>query len=372
MRIVFFGSSNYCLPVLESLFTNFKLSAIVTKKNQLVEKYALLHNVNVFTPIDTIELLGLTSQIRRIKPDLAVVADYGLIIPKEIFTIPRHQTLNIHFSKLPKLRGPSPVQYTILLGEKSAWISVILIDEGIDTGDVIWQSADYPINQLSNYQMNSEDLYKKLFKIIAAELPDIINKYVNGELKPQKQDHSQATYTKHFTRNDGFIPFQTLAAALNWKSRMLPAVEIKKWPLVNKIPQLLITNYQLSVTIERACRALSPWPGVWTYVRIAKRSQDTSDADKATTSVNSRWRNQDKKRLKILKVHLEPKQSNPLIPLNSGGRHTDVEWKLVIDQVQLEGKKPVSWKQFQEGYPCFRFENILQKSLGLKLFNPRG
>ena len=226
--------------------------------------------------------------LNNLKPDLAIVSDYGLIIPKEIFTIPRHQTLNIHFSKLPKFRGPSPVQYTILNGEKSAWITIILMDEGMDTGDIVFQKEVSSINtqQLTIDNETTESLYRKLFKIAAMELSQVIHDYTNNKLKPLRQLNSAATYTKSFTRQDGFISHQALDKAIKGKG---------------------------AIKMERMFRALSPWPGVWTIINIPQP-----------------------KRLKLLKSHIENN-------------------RLVLDEVQLEGKKPVSWKQFIEGYPDFSF-----------------
>ncbi|MBI4991224.1 methionyl-tRNA formyltransferase, partial [Candidatus Gottesmanbacteria bacterium] len=215
MKIIFFGSSEYCLPILDSLLKNFQLLTVVTKQASAAQQFAKLHNIAVFTPKDKKGLLELKDQISSLEPDLAIVADYGLIIPEEIFEIPQCKTLNIHFSRLPALRGPSPVQFTILTGEKSAWITVIIMAKEMDMGDIIWQkevpldsgkSTNYPINKLSNQQIGETtgSLYKKLFNIIALELPDIVNKYIKGEIKPQKQDHSKATYTKILTREDGY------------------------------------------------------------------------------------------------------------------------------------------------------------------------
>ena len=113
-RVVFFGSSEYCLPVLETINNNFQLQAVITRPKTLPAQLASSHNIKTFTPANQSELLALKDKITVLNIDLAVVADYGLIIPKEIFTLPRYKTLNIHFSKLPKLRGPSPVQYAIL------------------------------------------------------------------------------------------------------------------------------------------------------------------------------------------------------------------------------------------------------------------
>ncbi len=346
MKTIFFGSSDYCLPILKAIDSNFQLTAVVTKQNTASKSFAQSHNMKVFTPKDKSELLQLISQIRQIRPDLVIVADYGLIIQKEIFSIPQYKTLNIHFSKLPKFRGPSPVQYTILTGEKSAWISVIRMDEGLDTGDIVWQkeiplkknqSTNQLIIQSTNYPITetTEYLYKKLFNIIASELPDIINKYVNGKLIPIKQDNSLATYTKHFNRSDGFIPGTIINHALQGLS--IDQKQLKDWPLTNTVPQLSIINYQLSIT--RACRALSPWPGLWTEIKLPNKIM-TNSSDRLHLSSST------KKRLKILKAHLEPIASQGQ-PLRG--------YKLILEQVQLEGKKPVSWKQFTEGYPDFTF-----------------
>lgn len=282
MKIIFFGSSDYCLPILEALNNIFHLAVVVTKPQAAAKSFALSHNIKVFTPKDKEELLLLRDELSALKPDLAVVADYGLIIPSEIFEIPSHKTLNVHFSKLPALRGSSPVQYTILSGSKTAWISVIIMAAELDTGDIIWQKE----TELEGKE-TSGSLYQKLFNIASIELPDIINKYINNEFKPQKQNDSKATYTKHLTRQDGYISPQILAAALNRG--------------VGKL------------SIDRTIRAFTPWPGMWTTVNLPSP-----------------------KRLKLLKTHLEGE-------------------KLVLDLVQLEGKKPVSWKQFTQGYPGFSF-----------------
>src|SRR3989338_5833902 len=159
MKILFFGTSNYCLPVLETLHKNFDLVGVITLPKSPIEQFTLSHNIKVFTPNNKSELLSLKENLETLRPDLAIVADYGMIIPTEIFYIPSHQTLNIHFSKLPKYRGPSPVQYTILNGEKSAWITIILMDEGMDTGDILWQKEALRLKG----NETTPDLYRKLF-----------------------------------------------------------------------------------------------------------------------------------------------------------------------------------------------------------------
>ncbi len=315
MRVLFFGSSEYCIPILETLNKNFKLVAIITKKNQTVEKLAQKLNIPAFTPQDKKELYTLANKIHIFKPDISVVSDYGLIIPAEIFDIPKYKTLNIHFSRLPDLRGASPVQYTILRGDDKAWITIQLLDQGLDTGDIIWQKPfDYTQGKEGKNE-TADSLYKKLFNIASAELPDIISKYVHNELKPQKQNHSKATYSKILTREDGFIPFKLIKDALKGSTT--------------------------SIKLERSIRAYTPWPGVWTEITLrhlgwcAKHSSEVEESGIIY-----------KKRLKILKAHLESietiqdRKPNPIQDRK----------RLVPDLVQLEGKNPVTWKQFQEGY----------------------
>lgn len=304
LKVFFFGSSFYSLPVLEVLYRNFQLSAIVTKPDSAPLKFAQNHDVQFLTPIDKNGLRTLKDQVTRLKPDLFVVADFGMIIPPEIFNIPKFKTLNIHFSKLPDLRGASPVQFTLLRGDKAAWISIIIMDEGLDTGSILWQKE---IALGENYAAG--DLYQKLFNLVSSDLPDVINKYINKEIKPFKQNNLKATYTRILTRSDGFIPWKILKFSLEGKK--LSEAQFSIWPLYKYFSsQFSIVNFQLSIFIERASRALSPWPGLWTEISVHGKPQ----------------------RLKLLKLRLEDN-------------------KIVLDLVQLEGKKPVSGKQFQEGYP---------------------
>lgn len=319
MKVLFFGSSDYCLPILETLHTHFTLVGVVTKPSFPSESFAVSHKIPVFTPGNKAELRTLQNEFIQLQPDIAVVADYGLIIPRDIFTIPKMSTLNIHFSKLPRLRGATPVQFTLLRGGKSAWISVIIMDEAMDTGDIIWQ-REYPLS--GNETTGS--LYKKLFNNVASELPDIIYQYAANKLKPQKQNHTEATYTKILTRDDGFIPAPLLRKAI--EGEQLTEEQMKQWGLSKYIPaQLCIVH--CAFCIECAVRALSPWPGVWTEIAFREISPIH------------------KKRLKILKAHLEPPASQGVTLRGYQDQ------RLVLDQVQLEGKKPVTWKQFQVGYP---------------------
>ena len=320
LNTIFFGSSNYCLPILDLLRNNFHLLAVITKPDKptgrkqiltpsAVKKYALSHNIQVFTPSDRDELLLLRKSIPDHSPDLAVVADYGIIIPKTIINLPKYKTINIHFSRLPRLRGAAPVQHTILLGEKSAWISIFLMEEKLDTGDILWQKE----LKLEGVE-TSDFLYHRLFDIAADNLPEIIDKCAQGKIKPVKQDHSKATYTKRLTKEDGFIPFPFFKLAL--EGGKPTEAQLYSWLLYNSLISKHHTD--CATLIERAVRAFSPWPGVWTIIKLKTQMSKVKSEEK---------------RLKILKAHIEPAA------------------RLVPDLVQLEGKNPVSWKQFLTAYP---------------------
>lgn len=208
--------------------------------------------------------------------DLIVVACYGKILPKEMLKIPKYGALNVHPSLLPKYRGPAPVPHTILNDEKETGVTIILMDEEVDHGPVL-ASREFLI---SNFQFSNglgkpttPELLQTLWELGGDLLVKTIPKWIAGEITPQEQDHSIATYTKKFAREDGRI---------DWKAPV---------------------EY-----IERQIRAFTPWPGAFTF-----------------------WKG---KRIKILKAHVE-------------------QGKLIIDELQLEGKKPTTYREFLLGHKDF-------------------
>ncbi len=328
LHTIFFGSSEYCLPVLESLQKNFKLTAIITRpdkeigRNKILtptppKKFGLSHNIPVLTPKTAFEISKLIPELKKFSPDLSIVADYGLMIPDEVISLPKIDTLNIHFSRLPKYRGPSPVQYTILNGEKSTWISIIKLVKKLDAGEIIYQKEI----SLSGDETTGS-LYKKLFNIASVDLGSVLSDFALNRIKPIKQDESEATYTRKITKEDGFIPWEILTSAMGESKQMKPNID--SWPLIKLIPELSAKDGSaFGGDIERALRAFTPWPGLWTEI-ILREIPGIKGPKFRESSIP-------KKRLKILKAHFENE-------------------KLVIDEVQLEGKNPVSWIQFLAGY----------------------
>ncbi|MGB9910989.1 MAG: methionyl-tRNA formyltransferase [Microgenomates group bacterium] len=230
------------------------------------------------------------------KPLVGILASFGAIVPSHFLSFPQWGILNLHPSLLPKYRGPSPVQTAILNGEKTTGLSIIKMDEEIDHGPIVAQLEEEILPQDT-----AESLYFRLFSAGTQALRIILFPYLEGKIQPQPQNHQQATFTKKLTREDGFIPPQAIFLSLQGKS--FPPFE------------------RLGIKIENAekiwlmIKAFFPWPGTWTEIKIKNQA----------------------KRLKILQAHLK-------------------ENKLVLDKVQLEGKKPVSFWQFQDGYPQATFE----------------
>ena len=217
MKVVFFGTSNYCLPVLEALKKNFDLKLVVTRPDKPVGREKIL------TPSATKlwaqkNNIPFATEIKIVDCGLAIVADFGQIIPEEIFNKPKLGTFNIHFSKLPDLRGASPVQSALLRDDTTAWITVFELEKSLDTGPILDQRS-FPILP----DDTAQTLYIRLFEEVAKYLPTLD---FSGKLTPQS---GTPIYCKTLTRQDGFV---------EWK-------DIEKPETYNKF------------------RAYFPWPGLW-------------------------------------------------------------------------------------------------------------
>jgi methionyl-tRNA formyltransferase len=179
------------------------------------------------------------SRLSRFRPDFFVVAAYGKIIPKEILELPRLGAIGVHFSLLPKYRGPSPVQTAILNGEKETGVSVYLLDEKVDAGPVLLSQ------KLNIDEKNFTRLSQELADLSAEMLIKLIPEFLESKIKAIPQNHTLATYTRKFTSTDAFINPQDLEAATGGDEKKAEA-------------------------ILRKIRALNPEPGVWT-LRDGKR-----------------------------------------------------------------------------------------------------
>lgn len=201
-KIVFFGSSNYVIPVIETIKKNFDLSLVITTEQNPSNLFlsscikSKIPNISVSDLSDP----TLNSQLSTLNSEIAILADFGLIIPKKVLKIFPRGIINIHPSLLPKYRGPAPVQSAILNGEKITGVSVIRLDDRMDHGPILCQK-----NEKILPNDTSETLYLRLFKIGSDLIYQTIKQYIKGGLKPREQDHSKATFTKLLRKTDGQI-----------------------------------------------------------------------------------------------------------------------------------------------------------------------
>ncbi len=241
LKIVFFGTPEFVVPVLATLDQNFDLVAVVTtpdapvgRKQVLtpsaIGQYAEKACIPVFKPEKLDDQIA-HSLIRSTREtgqpaDLFIVASYGKIIPQYILDIPRKGSINIHPSKLPQFRGASPIQSQILEDIKDSAISFILMDAKMDHGPLLHQEP-FPITGSDT----NETLHDSMFIKAAEVLPNIINDYVSGKIKPIEQDHTKATFCKIFNRESGYF-------------------DLDNPPSPAKLDQMI--------------RAFTPWPTAWT------------------------------------------------------------------------------------------------------------
>ncbi len=276
MTIVFFGTPEYVLPILEAVYKAYGkgeegLVAVVTQPPKLVGR----KQFKTFSAVDNWAYKKKIQVVTEIKDtpeaELGICAAYGKIIPNSVIEKFKYGILNIHPSLLPKYRGASPIQTAIQNGDAETGVTVLKMDNQMDHGPIISQ-----FKEAINPDDTNESLRKRLFARSAEFLINLIPNYLNGKVQPKKQDEEKATFTRMIDKEQGFVDL------------------IKEDPLA----------------IERKLRSFTPWPGIYTTIKI----------------------NDLEKRLKILKAHIE-------------------EEKLILDEVQLEGKNAVSWEQFKKGYP---------------------
>lgn len=271
MKFIFFGTPEFATIVLDKLVkTGYQPQAIFRNPKE-----------------STAVLVG---RLKNLKPDLAIIAAYGKILPKEILEIPKHGFINIHGSILPKYRGPSPIQTAILGGDKKTGITIMKLDEKMDHGSILGKS-EIRISEYETY----ESLSKKLAELGAKLLIKTIPNYISGELKPVEQNHLKATYTKIIKKEDGKIDWNKSAEA-----------------------------------IERMTRAYNPWPSAWTI-----------------------WNGKILKIFEAGVLTGDNKKIGEVFLINSELTIKCGENILIIKKLQLEGGKVLTAKEFLNGHRDF-------------------
>lgn len=229
-RIVFMGTPEFAVPVLQALVEHYNVVAVYTRADKPsgrgkqvavspVKHFALQHNL----PLEQPRSLRHGSEQHRLQeyqPDLVIVAAYGLLLPQPILDIPKLGSINTHASLLPRWRGASPITFAILSGDAETGVTLMQIDEGLDTGNIL-TSRSIPI--LPDDTTGS--LTEKLSTLGAQLLLDTLPAYLQGKVTSTPQDQSRATMTRLVAKEDGKINWDTSATYLE---RMIRAYQ--PWP----------------------------------------------------------------------------------------------------------------------------------------------
>jgi methionyl-tRNA formyltransferase len=212
MKLAYFGSSNFSVYVLDELEKLGILPGLVIttpdkpKGRKLVltptpvKTWAQEHNIEVLDPKSLKNNSELNSHLSSVNCDLFLVASYGKIIPKDIFDMPEHKTLNIHPSLLPKYRGASPVVSQILNDEKEVGVTIMQIDEEMDHGNIV-KLKEVKIEKLLGRIELEERLAREGARLFAEILPD----WLEGKLEAKPQEESEATYCSKIKKEDGLL-----------------------------------------------------------------------------------------------------------------------------------------------------------------------
>jgi methionyl-tRNA formyltransferase len=242
MKLVFFGGSEFSVYVLDELKIHGILPELVIttpdkpKGRKLVltptpvKVWAQKNNIEVIDPASLKkDNASFISKLQALNSELFLVASYGKIIPKEIFEIPEHKTLNIHPSLLPKYRGASPIQAQILGDEKEIGVTIMQIDEGMDTGPLLLQRK-FPI---SNFQFPMPGR-KELERVLAIEgtrlFAHILPEWLVGAIDPIMQDESRATLCQKIEKEDGELVVDLDDLSKNARQNLLKIKAFEEWP----------------------------------------------------------------------------------------------------------------------------------------------
>ena len=236
MRIVYMGTPEIAATILERLLEEpYEVVLVVTQPDRPkgrgntltcspVKELAVSRGIPVFTP-EKLRLPENVEVVREAEPDMIVVAAFGQILPKSVLDIPRYGCINVHASLLPKYRGAAPIQWSILDGESETGITIMYMNEGLDTGDILLQKV-VPIDA----EETGGSLHDKLAETGAEALVEAIPGIIDGTLEPVPQGEMTTPYAKQLTKEMGRLDF-------SWDAEKL----------------------------ERYVRGLNPWPGTYTF-----------------------------------------------------------------------------------------------------------
>jgi methionyl-tRNA formyltransferase len=297
-RVVFMGTPEFAVPVLEALAAQYDLVGVVTQPDRPagrgrklaaspVKEAALARGLPLLQPT-TLHTPEAFQQLAAWHPAVVVVAAFGQLLHPQVLDLPPHGCLNIHGSLLPRYRGAAPIPAAILAGDEVTGVTIMHMDEGLDTGPILSQ-AEQPLAPGDT----TGSLTAKLADLGAGLLLETLPRWLAGEIVPQVQDETRATYCRALTKDDG---------SLDWSR---PAHHL-----------------------DRQVRANDPWPGAYTW-----------------------WQGQ---RLKLLRVRPRPGwrgdgQPGQVVETEAGIAVVTGEGLLELVEVQPAGKKPMPALAFALG-----------------------
>ena len=260
LRIIFMGTPEFAVPPLRAMAEGgYDVILAVTqpdkardrgKKVQFtpVKAAALEYGIEVAQPERVKNNDEFLDRIKQLAPDLIIVAAYGKILPKELLEIPRLRCINIHASLLPRFRGAAPIQRSIIEGDRDTGVTLMYMEEGLDTGDMIAKSA----TEIGS--KDADQLHDELSQMGADLLMEYLPKIASGDIAPEKQDDSLSCYAPMLTKEEGRVDFS-----------------------------------QSADRIERLVRGMGSWPGVTAdfegrpmKIKAAEIIPETSDAEPGT------------------------------------------------------------------------------------------
>ena len=304
LRVIFMGTPGFAVPALATLMeAGHDVVGVFTQPDRRsgrgrrlaappVKEFAQQRELPVFQPASLREDAAARRRIDDLAPDAIIVAAYGLFLPDDILAAPRLGCLNIHPSLLPRHRGPSPVATAILNGDDTTGVTIMLLDEGMDTGPVLAQ-RESPIG----IKDTSDELTARLFDMGANLLVETLEQWCAGHISPTPQDDANATITKRLQRADGHI---------DWN--------------------------QPAESIDRQVRAFTPWPG--TFTTWKGRTLKILEAEPLDTT------------------HHDP--IGKVVAMNGSEVATAAgQGVLRLLSVQMEGRRASNIADFIRGYPDF-------------------
>ena len=300
-RVLFMGTPDFAVPSLKALADHHRVVGVVTQPDRArgrgrklavsaVKELAQERGIKVIQP-STLRQREVVEWLEACSPEVIIVAAFGQMLPSAVLSLPPRGCINVHASLLPRHRGASPIAAAILSGDAETGVTIMVMDEGMDTGPLLAQRA-LPISP----EDTTLSLGKKLAPPGAALLLDVVPEWTEGRLTSQRQDESMATYSKPLSKSDGLM---------DWR---LGTVEL--W---------------------RRVRAYHPWPGAHTY-----------------------WEGKLLKVIGVIPL-AEVAMSKDAVPgqvfaSSEGLAVATGDGGLVLKEVQLAGKRAVSAEEFLRGH----------------------